>query len=165
MVAVTGTVAPLAIDRVPDGLKLQVAPDSADASQVALTCPLYANRELRERLAIAWPGDEERVAGPVIEKSPTLKGTLNEFVIAPDVPCTTSWYVPARETRPLTRESLVAGNVLTDVGLMLQLLAPNVVGQLKLTVPVNPSSRGDRNRARRACRPHRHFGERGLFTE
>jgi hypothetical protein len=33
----------------------------------------------------------------------------------------------------------VAGNALTDVGLMLQLPAPYVVGQLRVTVPVNPS--------------------------
>ena len=33
----------------------------------------------------------------------------------------------------------VAGNELTDVGLMLQLPAPYVVGQLRVTVPLNPS--------------------------
>ena len=34
----------------------------------------------------------------------------------------------------------MAGKVLTDVGLMLQLPTPNVAGQLKVTVPVKPSS-------------------------
>jgi hypothetical protein len=33
----------------------------------------------------------------------------------------------------------VAGNKLTEVGLMLQLPAPYVVGQLRMTVPLNPS--------------------------
>jgi hypothetical protein len=33
----------------------------------------------------------------------------------------------------------VVGNELTEVGLMLQLLAPKVVTQLRVTVPVNPS--------------------------
>src|ERR1039458_709174 len=40
---------------------------------------------------------------------------------------------------PLMMRLTVAGNVLTDAGLMLQLLGPNVAGQLKLTVPVKPS--------------------------
>ncbi len=33
----------------------------------------------------------------------------------------------------------VAGNVLTDEGVMLQLFAPNVVAQVRLTVPLKPS--------------------------
>jgi hypothetical protein len=33
----------------------------------------------------------------------------------------------------------VAGYEFTEVGVMLQLPAPYVVGQLKLTVPLNPS--------------------------
>jgi hypothetical protein len=33
----------------------------------------------------------------------------------------------------------VAGNVLTDEGVMLQLLAPNVVAQVRFTVPLKPS--------------------------
>ena len=40
---------------------------------------------------------------------------------------------------PLIVRFAVAGNVLIEVGLMLQLLAPNVAGQLKLTVPLKPS--------------------------
>src|SRR5258708_38720082 len=33
----------------------------------------------------------------------------------------------------------VVGNLLMELGLMLQLPAPNVLGQLKLTVPMKPS--------------------------
>src|ERR1700680_5298531 len=40
---------------------------------------------------------------------------------------------------PLMMRLTVAGNALTDVGLMLQLLAPNVAAQIKLTVPLKPS--------------------------
>ena len=39
----------------------------------------------------------------------------------------------------LMMSSTVAGNTLTDEGLMLQLLAPKVFGQLRLTEPLKPS--------------------------
>ena len=52
---------------------------------------------------------------------------------------TFSEYVPAVKLVPLIVKVAVAGNELTDTGLMLQLPEPKVVGQLKVTVPVNPS--------------------------
>ena len=50
-----------------------------------------------------------------------------------------SEYPPAAKLVPLTISDAVAGYVLTDVGVMLQLLAPKVAGQLRVTVPANPS--------------------------
>src|SRR5258708_22191103 len=50
-----------------------------------------------------------------------------------------SEYVPAAKLAPLMVSIAVAGNEFTDVGLMLQLPAPNVVGQRRVTVPLNSS--------------------------
>src|ERR1700688_2323063 len=47
--------------------------------------------------------------------------------------------VPAATLAPLIVRVAAAGKELTDVGLMLQLPAPDVVAQLKITVPLNPS--------------------------
>src|SRR6266404_1603492 len=49
------------------------------------------------------------------------------------------WYWPAAKLVPLMTKVAVAGKVLTDAGLTLQMLAPKVVAQLRLTVPVKPS--------------------------
>jgi hypothetical protein len=40
---------------------------------------------------------------------------------------------------PLMMRLTVAGNVLTDDGVMLQLFAPNEFAQVRVTVPLNPS--------------------------
>ena len=40
---------------------------------------------------------------------------------------------------PLIMRLTVAGNVLTDEGVMLQLFPPKVVAQVRLTVPLKPS--------------------------
>jgi hypothetical protein len=69
-----------------------------------------------------------------------LNGTPTEFVVEPDVPTTASWKLPPLlKLFPLMMRVTVAGNVLTDVGLMLQLLTPKVFPQLKVTVPAKPS--------------------------
>jgi hypothetical protein len=61
-------------------------------------------------------------------------------VIELDVPTTATWKLPPLvKLFPLMVRVTVAGNVLTDVGLTLQLLTPKVFAQLKATVPAKPS--------------------------
>src|ERR1700722_3740594 len=57
----------------------------------------------------------------------------------PETPPITGEKFPAMKLVPLMTSDAAAGKELTDAGLMLQLFAPNVAGQLRLTVPLNPS--------------------------
>ena len=60
-------------------------------------------------------------------------------MIEPDVPVSEIEYAPALKLVPLIVRVAVAGNDVITAGLMLQLPAPNVVGQLSVTVPAKPS--------------------------
>jgi hypothetical protein len=68
-----------------------------------------------------------------------VKGTDNVCTTDPEVPLIESAYAPAAKKEPLTVRVTVAGKLLTDAGLTLQLPAPYVAGQVNVTVPPNPS--------------------------
>ncbi|HVI77670.1 MAG TPA: hypothetical protein VM715_05810, partial [Candidatus Acidoferrum sp.] len=59
--------------------------------------------------------------------------------VEPDVPVIVSEYVPAEKLLPLIVRVAVAGKELSELGLILQLPVPYVFGQLRRTVPMNPS--------------------------
>ena len=59
--------------------------------------------------------------------------------VDPEVPLIESAYVPAAKKEPLMVRVTVAGRLLTDAGLTLQLPAPYVAGQVNVTVPLKPS--------------------------
>src|ERR1700677_43278 len=60
-------------------------------------------------------------------------------MIALVVPMTAIEYGPGAKLVPLITKVAVAGKVLTNGGVTLQLLAPKVAAQLRATVPVKPS--------------------------
>ena len=68
-----------------------------------------------------------------------MKGTDSVCTTDPDVPLIESAYAPAAKKEPLMVSVTVAGKLLTDLGLTLQLPAPYVAGQVNVTVPLNPS--------------------------
>src|SRR5580698_6290737 len=66
-------------------------------------------------------------------------GTKIVCVTPPETPVTLSEYGPAAKLLPFTTRETVAGNEATEAGVMLQLLAPKVSAQFRVTTPVNPS--------------------------
>ena len=88
-VAVTLTAAPLPTEIGFAGLRVHTAPERVVALHVAFTLLLYESTEVTVRVATALPdGGAETDAGPVRVKSLTVNGTVNVFVMDPDVPCT-----------------------------------------------------------------------------
>src|SRR5580692_8935366 len=63
---------------------------------------------------------------------------VSVFVVAPDVPRTAIWELPAPRGAAFTVTFAAAGNTFTEAGLMPQLPLPEIREHDKVTVPINP---------------------------